>query len=100
MDRLAQCNVPPSKLKVVVNRYTSDGAVSLEQIEKAIRQPVSVTVPNHPSELMRAMNTGSPVSPERKTEFALQIKKWASSLVPVMPEMLTEEPKRKFSLWR
>lgn len=100
VDRLSQCNVPPSKLKVVVNRYSSDGAVSLEQIEKAIRQPVSVTIPNHSSELMRAMNTGSPVSPERKTEFAMQIKKWASSLVPVMPEMLTEEPKRKFSLWR
>ena len=82
-------HVPPSKLKVVVNRYSSEGAVSLEQIEKAIRQPISITIPNHYSELMRAMNTGTPVSPDRKTEFAMQIKKWAASLVPVMPEMLT-----------
>ena len=84
VDRLLQCNVPPSKLKVVVNRYSSDGAVTLEQIEKAIRQPVSITVPNNPDELMRAMNTGSPISPDRKTEFTNQMKKWAASVVPVM----------------
>jgi pilus assembly protein CpaE len=100
VDRLSQCNVSPSKLRVVVNRYSSDAAVTLEQIEKAIRQPVSITVPNSPSEVMRAMNTGTPVAPERKTEFALQIKKWASSLVPMTTELVAEEPKRRFSLWR
>jgi pilus assembly protein CpaE len=100
VDRLSQCNVPPSKLRVVVNRYSSDCAVTLEQIEKAIRQPVSITVPNNPTEVMRAMNTGTPVSPDRKTEFALQMKKWAASLLPVTPEMVPEEPKRRFSLWR
>ena len=100
VDRLSQCNVSPSKLRVVVNRYSSDCAVTLEQIEKAIRQPVSIMVPNNPTEVMRAMNTGTPVSPDRRTEFALQMKKWAASLLPVMPEMVPEEPKRRFSLWR
>jgi pilus assembly protein CpaE len=100
VDRLLQCNVSPSKLRVVVNRYTSDSAVNLDQIEKAIRQPVSITVPHNHAELMRAMNTGTPVPPERKTEFGLQIRKWAGSLVPATPEMVGEEPKRKFSLWR
>ena len=100
VERLSQCNVPPSKLRVVVNRYGSDSAVTLEQIEKAIRQPIAVTVPNSPAELMRAMNTGTPVSPERKSEFALQLKKWAASLAPITPEMIPEEPKRRFSLWK
>ena len=100
MDRLSQCNVSPSKMRVVVNRYSSDCAVTLEQIEKAVRQPISITMPNNPSELMRAMNTGTPVSPDRRTEFSLQMKKWASSLVPVTPDATPEEPKRKFSLWR
>ena len=49
---------------------------------------------------MRAMNTGTPVSPDRKIEFALQIKKWAASLLPITPELVAEEPKRRFSLWR
>jgi pilus assembly protein CpaE len=100
VDRLAQCNITPPKLKVVVNRFTSDCAVTLEQIEKAVRQPVSITIPNNTAEMMRAMNTGTPVAPERKSEFVMQMKKWASSLVPVTQEIGREESKRKFSLWR
>jgi pilus assembly protein CpaE len=100
VDRLSQCNVSPSKLKVVVNRYSSDCAVTMDQMEKAIRQPISIMVPNSPAEAMRAMNTGTPVSPDKKTEFAMQIKKWAASLVPITPELVPEEPKRRFSLWK
>ncbi|HEY5176890.1 MAG TPA: AAA family ATPase [Terriglobales bacterium] len=100
LDRLAQCNVAPCKLKVVLNRYGSDSAVTLEQIEKAIRRPVSITVPNSHADLMRAMNTGTPVSPDRRTDFTTQMKKWAASLLPLTPEMVAEEPKRRFSLWR
>jgi pilus assembly protein CpaE len=100
VDRLSQVGVSPSKLKVVVNRFSSEGAVTLDQIEKAIRQPISITVPNNQAELMRAMNTGTPISPDRKIEFALQVKKWAASLLPITPELVAEEPKRRFSLWR
>ena len=62
IDRLLQSNVPPDKIKVVINRYSSEGALSLEQIEKAIRQPIAITIPQRFSDLIRAMNTGSPVA--------------------------------------
>ena len=45
IDRLLQCSVSPAKLRVVINRFSSQGAVSLEQIENAIRQPISITMP-------------------------------------------------------
>jgi len=98
IDRLLQSNVPPAKIKVVINRYSSEGALPLEQIEKAIRQPIAITIPNATSDLMRAMNTGSPVLPDRKSEFALQMKKWAASLVPG-ETMEAAEPKRRFAFW-
>ena len=82
VDRLIQCNLSPGKLKVAVNRYCSQGAVTLQQIEKAIRQPISMTVPNCSAELIRAMNTGTPLDPEGKSEFVSQMRKWAASLVP------------------
>ncbi len=97
IDRLLQCSVSPAKIRVVINRFSSQGAVSLEQIENAIRQPISITMPNHSAALIRAMNTGSPIAPDQKSEFALQMKKWASSLAPSAE--VVEEPKRKFSLW-
>jgi pilus assembly protein CpaE len=97
IDRLLQCSVPPSKIRVVINRFSSLGAVSLEQIENALRHPISITMPNHSAALIRAMNTGTPVPPDQKSEFALQMKKWAGSLVPSGEAV--QEPKRKFSLW-
>ena len=69
IDRLLQGNVPPSKIKVVINRFSSEGALGLEQIEKAIRQPIAIAIPNASSDLIRAMNTGNPIRPERKSEF-------------------------------
>ena len=98
IDRLLQSSVPPEKIKVVINRYSSEGAVSLDQIEKAIRQPVAITIPNSSSDLIRAMNTGSPILPERKSEFSIQMKKWVATLVPA-PAVAAPEPKRRFSLW-
>ena len=91
VDRLIQCNISPGKLKVAVNRCSSSGAVSLQQIEKAIRQPVSMTISNCSTELIRAMNTGTPLDPGGKSEFVSQVRKWAASLVPgaVVPETET-----------
>lgn len=98
IDRLLQGNVPPSKIKVVINRFSSEGALALEQIEKAIRQPIAITIPNASSDLIRAMNTGNPIRPNRKSEFAIQMKKWAASLVPGQaPD--AAEPKRRFAFW-
>ncbi len=98
IDHLLQSNVPPGKMKVVINRYTSDGALTLEQIEKAIRRPVAITIPNSSNDLIRAMNTGNPILPERKSEFSIQMRKWAASLVP-SPGAETPEPKRRFAFW-
>jgi pilus assembly protein CpaE len=100
VDRLMQCNIAPGKLKVAINRHCSAGAVTLQQIEKAIRQPISITIPNCAPELIRAMNTGTPVSPEAKLDFAVQMRKWAASLVPQAAPVKTEpEPKRRFAFW-
>ena len=98
IDRLLQSNVPPGKIKVVINRFSSEGALSLEQIEKAIRQPIAITIPNSSSDLIRAMNTGNPILPERKSEFSIQMRKWAASLVPAPAEEVAE-PKRRFAFW-
>ena len=96
VDRLIQCNVDPAKFRIVVNRFSSDGAVTLDQISKAVRQPVAITVPNNSAELIRAMNTGTPIPPERKSEFTLQITKWTSTLTGKTP---ASHSKKKFAIF-
>ena len=85
IDRLLQCNVSPPKMRVVINRYDSNAAVSLDQIEKAIGQPVSFAIPNNYGELIRAMNTGTLISPERRTEFSSQLRSGFPGWFPQKP---------------
>ena len=80
VDDLARID-DSSKIKVVINRYSSQFAVSVEEIEKAIRLPVSFNVPNNYVELVRSANLGIPVSSEAKSGFTAELTKWAHSLV-------------------
>jgi len=98
IDSFLQSNVSSEKIKVVINRYSSDGALRLRQIEKAIQQPIAITIPTASSDLIRAMNIGSPVLPDRKSEFATQMKKWAATLVPGAEQDLPA-PKRRLAFW-
>ena len=97
VDRLLEWYVQPEKLKVVINRHDSDCSVTQAQIEKAIGHPVSITLPNSSGDLTRAVELGEPISPEKRSEFASQIRDWASTLVPA--EAALTETKRRFAFW-
>lgn len=80
VDDLSRMESSP-QIQVVINRYSSQFAVSLEEIEKAIRMPVSFSIPNNYIELVRSANLGEPVSLEGRSGFTTEILKWAQSLV-------------------
>lgn len=81
VDSLMQTEDGTDKMQVVINRFSSRYAVDVEQIEKAIRLPVSIRLPNSYTELVRSANLGEPVSAGKKTEFTIQFTKWANSVV-------------------
>jgi len=90
-----------SKLRIVLNRSSSNDAVSAEQVESAVRFPVSVSVANNYAELVRAINAGEPISPQRRSEFTTQIGKWANKLVHTHSSPGPSSPKHKsFSFWK
>jgi pilus assembly protein CpaE len=70
-----------SKLRVVVNRSTATDSITSEQIEKVVRFPISVAVPNNYFELLRAINDGEPIPPQRRSEFNQALAKWANRLI-------------------
>lgn len=89
------------KLRIVVNRSSSHDAVTSQQIESAVRFPVSVSVPNNYAELVRSINAGEPIAPQRRSEFSTQISKWANRLVHTHSTPDTDMPKRKsFAFWK
>lgn len=89
------------KLRIAINRSCSNDAVSPEQVEKAVRFPVSVTVPNSYAELLRAINAGEPLAPQRRSEFTMKIAKWTSRIVQAQSDLEPVRAKRKgFAFWK
>jgi pilus assembly protein CpaE len=81
VDSLSQGEHDIEKVKVVINRFSSQHALTVEQIEKAIRLPVTIKLPNGYAEVTRSAILGEPISPKQKTDFSVQINKWVNSLV-------------------
>jgi pilus assembly protein CpaE len=82
------------KLRLVVNRSTATDSVTPDQIEKAVRFPISIAVPNNYFELLRAINDGEPISPDRRSEFNQRISRWANQVVNGMTGAEQPAPKK------
>lgn len=80
MDALTQVDFPPSHIHVVLNRHSKKSAITDEQIEKAIRKRISFRVPNQYVDIARAINTGAPAQPDRRSELGVAFEQWAAFL--------------------
>lgn len=78
IDGLSRNESTSARLHVIINRYSSHGAIAIEQIEKAIRVPVEVRLTNAYQECLRSINVGEPISADKKTEYTSQFAKWAA----------------------
>src|SRR5271166_1271888 len=99
VDRLLQYNLPAGKVKVAINRSRSRGEVALKEISEAVRLPVSISIPNSSEELIMAMNTGKPIAMGSRSDFAKQMRKWATDLAGSAVENGTGT-KRSFAFWK
>ena len=100
VDGLIQNEHATDKLQVVINRYSSREAVSIEQIEKAVRLPIVFRIANHYSELVQAINVGEPLPSQSKSDFSSQVMNWATRLAGTTGA--TDQPpvKKRFALWK
>ena len=81
VENLSLSESATCKLHVVVNRSTVSDSITAEQIEKAVRFPLSVSVPLNYFKLLRVINDGEPIPPQRRCEFNQAIARWANYIV-------------------
>jgi pilus assembly protein CpaE len=98
IDGLSRNESTSARLHVIINRYSSHGAIAVEQIEKAIRVPVEVRLCNAYFECLRSINVGEPISPEKKTEYTSQFSRWAGILTGA-GEMKTLNGRKSLFAW-
>jgi pilus assembly protein CpaE len=96
VEHLCALNGFSEKLKIVINRSTSEDAVSAKEIEKAIKFPIAIAVPNNYAGLLRAINEGEPISPQQRGPFTQAIAQWCDRIcVEKSSEMTATKAKKK-----
>jgi pilus assembly protein CpaE len=100
IDHFGLAQMGESRLRIVMNRNSISEAITAPQIEKAVRIPIYLTVPNYPVELLRALNEGQPVAWKRRSEFNTQMDKWGSRLTLVGDQRETSAGKKRFAFWK
>jgi pilus assembly protein CpaE len=100
VDGLIQNEQATKKLQVVINRYSSHEAVTIEQIEKAVHLPIAFKIANNYSQLVQSINIGEPVASDSKSEFSRQMTKWAAALAGTTGLTAQEPAKKRFALWK
>jgi pilus assembly protein CpaE len=96
VEQLSLSESSTNKLRLVVNRSTASDSVTPEQIEKTVRFPISVAVPNNYFELVRAINDGEPIPPQRRSEFNQALSRWANQIVNGLNAAEPGSAKKKF----
>jgi pilus assembly protein CpaE len=95
IENLSLTEAATKKLRVVVNRSTASDSVTPQQIEKAVRFPIAIAVPNNYFELLRAINDGEPIAPQRRSEFNQALARWANLIVNGGSASEAPPPKKK-----
>jgi pilus assembly protein CpaE len=100
IDRLDQSDGVADKLKVVVNRLMPSQAIGADQIQKAVKLPVSIRIPEDLKELTQVMNLGKTLSIKSKSAFSAQIVKWSEKLAGTPHQVVVEGKEKKFfTMW-
>ncbi len=99
IDGLSRNESTSARLHVIINRYSSHGAIAIEQIEKAIRVPVEVRLCNAYTECQRAINVGEPIGPDKKSEISSQFSRWTSILTGEESAPKAQPARKGFSLF-
>jgi pilus assembly protein CpaE len=103
IENLSLSEMNSSRLRIVINRASSHDAIDAEQIEKVVRFPVSISVPNNYAELLKAINAGEPISAQRRSDFSTSISKWTEQVIADAGEARTMNAvsgKKRFAFWK
>jgi pilus assembly protein CpaE len=100
LEHLKRFNCPQEKTKIIINRYDKRAAIREDQIEKTLRTPIAFLVPNSYAEVVSAINTGTPISFNARTELAETFRRWLGTLAQKTgrPTAAQETAKRRFGI--
>jgi pilus assembly protein CpaE len=79
-DFFTKRDIPPDRIKVVLNRFHKRGIITEAQIEKVIGQKIDWRVPNQYVHVLKTISGGDPISQLSSSEVAKNLQEWAEVL--------------------
>ncbi len=81
IDFLTNGNIPPSKIRIVANRYGLAGEIPVDQVEEALRMKVELRIPEDSKLVLRSINNGEPaVLTAPSSKFSRKIQELAATI--------------------
>jgi pilus assembly protein CpaE len=80
LEHLVKLGYNSSNIRLVLNRHSKKGPLADDRVEKALQRTISLRVPNSYNEIIRAINSGTPIAAGQKSDFAAAIERWADEL--------------------
>lgn len=81
VEYLVSMHYPDKDIEIVLNRHAKNSPLTDEEIEAALRRPIAIKVPNSYSEIVRAINSGTPVARARNANLPIAFDDWADRLM-------------------
>lgn len=101
IDRFTLFDSVIEKTEIALNRVSDLDPMVVEQVEKAIKLPISLRIPNSYAEVSKVTNLGEPIMPGTKSPLANRFAKWAESVAGTAPAVIdSRRSKPLLSLWR
>ncbi|MGA3055542.1 MAG: AAA family ATPase [Candidatus Korobacteraceae bacterium] len=98
---LTSLHYPDDSIDIVLNRYSRKNPLSEREIESSLHRQIAVKIPNDYDLVVNAINAGTPIDLDRKSELAAAFDTWADRLMANEPgvEKADKESRGLFSLF-
>jgi pilus assembly protein CpaE len=80
-EYLSKLGVNPTTINLILNRYSKKGSLGEERVEKTLRHPIGLRVPNSYYDVVRSINAGTPIEATQKSDFGAAITSWCRELI-------------------
>ncbi len=81
MKYLIGLHYPEESIDIVLNRHSRRSALSDSEIEASLHRPIAVRVPNSYDQIINAINAGTPIDLEHKSDLPSAFESWADRLM-------------------
>ncbi len=85
IEYLTSLHYPEDSIDIILNRHSQRSLLSDDEIEAALHRPIAVKLPNDYSQVVNAINSGTPIRFDRRSDLPVAFDAWGLHLTGEHP---------------